>query len=135
MNKENTKKLIEAFPLLYKDVNAPLTHSLMAFGFECGDGWFQIIWDLSSKLEPMIQKYINEFPDREYYPRALQVKEKYASLRFYMTSSTDEMEKEIRIAEERSEKTCMDCGKEGKVVSDHGWYITVCQEHDTSKRD
>ena len=43
MNTENTKKLIEAFPALYRGYKKSPRESLMCFGFECGDGWFDLI--------------------------------------------------------------------------------------------
>jgi hypothetical protein len=69
MNAEHTKYLIDHFPTLYAGVSKPLIESLMAFGFDCGDGWFELIKDLSEKLEPLGVE-------------ALQVKEKWGSLRF-----------------------------------------------------
>jgi hypothetical protein len=62
MNKELDKKLVEAFPLLYGDRYASMQSTAMCWGFP-GDGWFDIIWDLSSKLEPIIQKFIDDNPN------------------------------------------------------------------------
>ena len=74
MNKKNTELLWETFPNLYRGRNLSLVQSLIPFGFECGDGWFSIIWDLSEKLE----KLILDLPEneREHYC-ASQVKEKF----------------------------------------------------------
>ena len=62
MNEENDKKLVKAFPLLYGDRSAPMQSTAMCWGFSTGNGWFDIIWDLSSKLEPLIQKFIDDNP-------------------------------------------------------------------------
>jgi len=62
MKEELDKKLVKAFPLLYGDRNAPMQSTAMCWGFP-GDGWFDIIWDLSSKLEPLIQKFIDDNPN------------------------------------------------------------------------
>lgn len=62
MNEVNDKKLVEAFPLLYEDRNAPKQSTAMCWGFP-GDGWFDIIWDLSSELEPIIQKIVDNNPN------------------------------------------------------------------------
>jgi hypothetical protein len=35
----------------------------MCWGFCCGDGWFQLIWDLSQKLEPLIAQIKRDYPD------------------------------------------------------------------------
>lgn len=125
MKEENDKKLVEAFPLLYRDRNASMQTTAMCWGFSCDDGWFDIIWDLSSKLEPLIQKIHNEHPDIEYLPRASQVKEKFGGLRFYMTSDTDEMYNLIEEAETLSYKTCEGCGNPGKERGT-AWITTLC---------
>lgn len=38
MNKENTEKLVQAFPKLYRSVGGDPHATCMAWGFECGDG-------------------------------------------------------------------------------------------------
>ena len=65
MKKELDEKLVAAFPLLYKDRHESMQETAMCWGFACGDGWFDIIWDLSSKLEPLIEKYIKDNPNSE----------------------------------------------------------------------
>jgi hypothetical protein len=117
MKEELDNKLVKAFPLLYGDRNAPMQSTCMCWGFP-GDGWFDLIWDLSSKLEPLIQKFIDENQDTELYPKAFQVKEKFGGLRFYMTCGTDEISDLISEAEALSLKTCEECGKpaEGQVL-------------------
>ena len=124
MKEELDNKLVKAFPLLYKDRNAPMQSTAMCWGFP-GDGWFNIIWDLSSKLEPLIQKFIDENQDTELYPKAAQVKEKYGGLRVYMTRGTDEIYDLIEEAEALSYKTCEVCGKPGEERPG-GWIHTLC---------
>jgi len=124
MKEELDNKLVKAFPLLYGDRNAPMQSTAMCWGFP-GDGWFDIIWDLSSKLEPLIQKCIDEEQDTELYPKAFQVKEKFGGLRFYMTYDTDEIYDLISEAEALSLKTCEECGKPGEKRSG-GWIHTHC---------
>lgn len=65
MKPELDEKLVKAFPLLYGDRHGSMQETAMCWGFSCGDGWFNIIWDLSSKLEPLIQKFIDDNPDLE----------------------------------------------------------------------
>ena len=125
MKKELDKKLIEAFPLLYRDRHASMRTTAMCWGFSCNDGWFDIIWDLSSKLEPLLQKFHDEYPDIESPPRASQVKEKFGGLRFYMTTASDEMYDLIAEAESLSYKTCETCGKPGEERG-NGWIRTLC---------
>ena len=124
MNNELDSKLVKAFPLLYGDRNAPMQSTAMCWGFP-GDGWFDIIWNLSSKLEPLIQKFIDENQDTELYPKAAQVKEKFGGLRFYMTCGSDEIFDLINEAEALSYKTCEECGKPGEARAT-GWIHTLC---------
>lgn len=56
MKKELDDKLCQDFPLLYTDRHASLKESLMPFGFECGDGWYELIYNLSIKLEAIISQ-------------------------------------------------------------------------------
>ena len=58
-------------------------------------------------------------------PKASQVKEKYGTLRFYMTTSTDEMDKLIDEAEAASATICEDCGAPGETRGG-GWIRTLC---------
>jgi len=56
--------------------------------FEVPEDWFEDIKELSFQLEREIISNTKQFQDECY---AIQVKEKYGSLRFYMTMETDEM--------------------------------------------
>jgi len=126
MKEELDNKLVKTFPLLYGDRNASMQSTAMCWGFP-GDGWFDIIWDLSSKLEPLIQKFIDENQDTEHYPKASQVKEKFGGLRFYMTCGSDEIFDLIEEAEALSCKTCEECGKPGEAIG-LGWVHTLCYD-------
>ncbi len=124
------KKLVEAFPNLYRDRNSNMRETAMCWGFECDAGWFDLLWKVSEKIEAEILKQPEE--NRNFF-RASQVKEKFGTLRFYMTYETEEMSKAIREAENTSEKTCEVCGKAGKVMSrgggPFGWLKCVCPDH------
>lgn len=124
MSPELDKKLVAAFPNLYRNRDGSMKETAMCWGFECGDGWFNLLWDLSSKLEALIVA----LGPTEYPVCASQVKEKYGTLRFYMTRSTDEMEELISKAEALSAKTCEICGNDGEVVGET-WFSARCEEH------
>ncbi|MGA8223776.1 MAG: hypothetical protein WB780_19160 [Candidatus Acidiferrales bacterium] len=51
MNRELTLRLVKRFPVLYQDYRSPMTQTCMCWGFEHGDGWFEIIWQLSLAIE------------------------------------------------------------------------------------
>jgi hypothetical protein len=43
MRKELDEALCAKYPLIFKDRNAPMTHTAMCWGFDCGDGWYNLI--------------------------------------------------------------------------------------------
>lgn len=61
-------------------------------------------------------------------PVAVQVKEKFGSLRFYIHGGNDEQYALISFAERMSERTCEVCGKPGKI-NKIGWLSCRCKEH------
>ena len=126
MKRELDEKLVNTFPLLYADRHSSMQSTSMCWGFSCGDGWFDIIWQLSSKLEPLIQKIIKENPNLP-HPRAAQVKEKFGGLRFYMTSASDEIYRLIDEAEELSYRTCESCGAPAEIDDSNYWIKTICE--------
>jgi len=68
MREELDKKLVEKYPLLYRDRYAPMTETAMCWGFEHGDGWYNIIDTLSALLCSKY-KYAKESYEsiKEYY--------------------------------------------------------------------
>lgn len=219
------EKLTKAFPLLYRDRYGDMRSTCMVWGYPFSEnqpGWFDLVWELSSKLEPLIQKWIDEnnptdcancgceenlhpegacfnlhylpysfqwkwkplgWPSKAqnwsdrwkifktkylYYgivhrvknwiarginfvldflhehfgvtkvlpcwckkylknhPCAVQIKSKFAGLRFYMTSGTDEMYRLIDEAEKKSYTICENCGAKGKLRNDRYWLETLC---------
>lgn len=88
--------------------------------FCCGEGWRGLLTDLCDTLEPLLES----FPEDE-RPYAVQVKEKFGGLRFYMMGSSLEMEAAIDIAEERALKTCEVCGAPGQP-NESGWISVRC---------
>lgn len=115
MNEKNTKYLYETYPNLYRQHNLPIDQTCMCWGFECGDGWFGIINDLSKKI-------VEIAPDVE----AVQVKEKFGGLRFYINGGTDEVYALINKAEDLSYKTCEYCGSTENVTQTRGWIVSLC---------
>jgi hypothetical protein len=61
-------------------------------------------------------------------PVAVQVKEKFGGLRFYVQAATDKHYQYISFAESMSYRTCESCGAAGKTYTD-GWHTTLCDIH------
>ena len=51
MNSQKTRELYERFAHLYRERAAPLAASKMGWGFQCEDGWYKIIYEMSKKIE------------------------------------------------------------------------------------
>lgn len=92
----------------------------IAFGFECDDGWFELLDELMTEIEKIdIEKIANLY----------QVKEKYGGLRFDLDYSNREIDKIVDEYQEKSYYVCEICGKEGELCVANHWYKTVCPEH------
>ena len=61
-------------------------------------------------------------------PVAVQIKEKFGGLRFYVQAATDKHYQYINFAESMSYRTCEECGNPGKTYTD-GWHMTLCDIH------
>jgi hypothetical protein len=53
MDSQKTSELYEKFPHLYRERSAPLESSGMGWGFQCEDGWYKIIYDMSKKIQKL----------------------------------------------------------------------------------
>jgi hypothetical protein len=128
MRKELTEKLIEKAPWMFALMDRQKTmkergcYYPIVFGFECGDGWYDLLAELMDELVKIdVNKELVIF----------QVKEKFAGLRVYIETYPDDTYEQIKEligkAEEKSYKTCEACGVEGKLRKG-GWLSTLCDE-------
>lgn len=126
MNKENTQRLFEKYPEIFKGTNLPMTQNLMCFGFECGDGWYDIIDTLCLRIMRLCEAFNAPIP------MAFQVKEKFGGLRFYTENISKEVADFIYLciedAERESKETCEVCGEYGHLRYD-GWIRPLCKKH------
>jgi hypothetical protein len=123
MRDELEQTLFTEFPDLYTQDHS---HSLMYQGFAVGDGWYNILYRLSTKIKSIISSMPGEGVDPKEYC-ACQVKEKFGGLRFYMHKSTTEIKEAIREAEEEAARTCETCGNPG-TLNEGDWWMTLCGE-------
>ena len=123
MTPELDKKICEKYPKIFCDRQGGVKKTLICFGLECGDGWYEII----DKLCASIQAHVDELGCDQVV--AKQVKEKFGGLRFYVGGADDVVYQAIGAAEEQSFKVCEDCGlKEGVTTSSQGgyWIRSLC---------
>jgi hypothetical protein len=64
-----------------------------------------------------------------------QIKEKYGTLRFYITRCPDYIDGMISIAEKESGHICEICGARGKLLEIDGWWMTLCKRHIKAKKE
>ena len=127
MKQELDEYLCKVYPKMMVNRNLHMTETAMCWGFECGDGWFQIL----NQLMGNIQHHIDwKNKDVEVVPQVTldQVKEKFGTLRFYYTGGDDYISGLVTMAESMSGVTCETCGKPGTSTSG-GWIKTACVEH------
>lgn len=74
------KKLCKVFPHLYYQRHQDMQRTCMCWGFECGNGWYEPLYELSRNLEKKNREIFAKYRLRI---EAAQVKEKYGTLRFY----------------------------------------------------
>lgn len=156
MNEELDKQLCEKYPLIFRDRHGDMSKTCMVWGMCCGDGWYDIIDRMCSRIQSHIEyvdkniewtrkwnEKVNDeneewvsFADRVERPIpepveqvvAIQVKEKFGGLRFYYSGGDDYIRGVVDMAEEMSYVTCETCGSPGRLRGKH-WVRTVCDTH------
>lgn len=155
MKKELQDNLYNKYPAIFKHKDLDPTQTAMCWGISCGDGWFNIIDTLCCELQTYVEtpqknldlytkfrdeseakndpenvEFWSEKMERErkqLMPQvhAVQVKEKFGSLCFYVDHYDPIISKIISFAGTMSEVTCETCGSPGHQ-SKGGWIKTLC---------
>jgi len=176
MNQDLDKQLCQKYPKIFKDRSGKVTETLMCWGFEHGDGWYDIIDNMCSAIQGHLDwkeksrqaaidfnqmledaqhgdwRAFNEYHSQfapsyveraretflESKPRqvdepipqvvAVQVKEKFGTLRFYYNGGDEYVRGVVSMAEYMSGTTCEECGSPGKRPSG-GWIQKLCDTH------
>ncbi len=127
MKKELDELLCQKYPLIFANRHQPMNETAMCWGFDCGDGWFNILDQLCLNIQYYIE-WKNKKETVVEQVVADQVKEKFGSLRFYYSGGDEHIAGMVAMAESMSGVTCEDCGKPGRSRG-FGWITTVCDEH------
>jgi len=117
------KRLVEEFPLLFRDYGKSPQETCMAWGCEHSDGWFNIIHALCRAISSHISRS-KEPIDFEF----TQIKEKFGTLRVYTDGGDDYINGVIRMAEEMSALTCEVTGESGQMCRKGHWYRTLSRK-------
>lgn len=135
MNKELQDKLYAKYPALFAQKDLSPRETLMCWGIDVGDGWYNIMDALCSsityylkyKKKPGADADADENADGEFSVEFVQVKEKFGALRIYTNFGDDAIDSMISLAARLSQLTCDTCGSPGKNTLIRGWYQTLCE--------
>ena len=123
------KKLCEELPFLIqmnRNSNEKLDYKYTELDDECPRGWTKLKLDFYREIKSLLIKanYLDKF-------RISQSKEKYGYWHLYTCGIPEEISKEyyeiLKKYENLSEKTCIFCGEEAKMV-DTGWISPICKK-------
>lgn len=175
MKAELDKKLCEKYPKIFANRHGDMRSTAMCWGFECRDGWYDLIDKLCSNLQwntdrnnkeyviknpklrkliPVLFNVVKLIPIKSFrrllnteinnwrmsldfiyvesnrYPQitAVQVKEKFGGLRFYVNGASDRQYAVINFAESLSYHICERCGSNQNIGSTKGWITTLCEK-------
>jgi hypothetical protein len=158
MREELDKKLCEKYPEIFAQRNGDMRETCMCWGFDCGNGWYNILDALCTNIQGHIDnrllsiKWVEkwnvnvsdpnfEWPDywsdrvKRTVPEpvsqvvATQVKEKFGTLRFYFMGGDDVIDGMVSMAESMSACMCEVCGAPATENQESGWIRTRCEEH------
>lgn len=158
MLEEFENNLEEAFPFMKKgeslkeqEAGGGVYDLYSAFGCDCDNGWYELLYDLCSEITEAYKKYgqpVDIVVD--------QIKEKYGTLRFYyhykgsegrcdaidypggvirfapISDEGNMLHREISDIvikwEKKSAEICEKCGKPGVLRDDLPWILTLCDD-------
>lgn len=157
MDKELEDKLYAKYPKIFAQKDLDINESGLFWGIQCENGWYNIIDTLCDEIQSYVdqphinlemyskwlEKSLTDNDDElsEFYmkkvrevkesfipqPELIQIKEKYGSLRFYLTYYDDHISTLIGFAEAYSERVCETCGAPGTMCS-QGWMKVSCEK-------
>lgn len=132
MKEELQLKLVEKYPKILKDFRGDPMSTCMAWGFECDDGWYELLDKCMEKMQYFCDLCFYR-SGKQVQVVANQIKEKFGTLRFYVSVyDANEIENDIiddivNEAERKSSRTCEVTGEEyAEPCKRGGWYKTLC---------
>jgi hypothetical protein len=135
VKQELDEALCAKYPKIFVNRHGDMKETLMCWGFECGDGWYQVLDSLCTNIQQYTdwnnKNFEKGFTQYKQVPQvvAVQVKEKFGGLRFYYEGGDDHIGGMVRMAESWADHTCEECGAPGKHRSG-GWIRTLCDTHE-----
>ena len=127
MNDKLDELLCQRYPKMMVNRDKSMMETCMCWGFECGDGWFNILDQLMGSIQHHID-WKNKKEEVVAQVTLNQVKEKFGTLRFYYSGGDDYIDGLVTMAESMSGVTCEECGLPG-TQTQGGWIKTACAAH------
>jgi len=127
VNEDNTKRIIELCPSFFRGVEGT---SFCRFGFECGNGWTELLLEFANAVANTISKLPMEQGTKIV---CLQIKEKFGGIRIYYSPVHPSIDNAVWVAEGKSMRTCEKCGSPGEREMNGTWMTTRCSEHRDDK--
>lgn len=78
---------------------------------------------------PLLDECFFELKAAGWSGNILQIKEKFGSLRLYISGINPAISEIVNRCEERSRTICEECGQVGELRNDNGWLNTLCESH------
>lgn len=108
-------ELTELLQVRYPRLYSRSAGVLREYGIECEDGWFDIIDELSAKLEAELVALSESGAADSELPRPTEIKNVNGTLRVCMDRPTASMRAAIEAALQESASTCELCGNLGML--------------------
>lgn len=115
--------LCDRYPVLFADRHKSVEVSAMGRGFECDDGWFDLIESLCYSIQWAIEN------DGMPPVKIRQIKEKFGSLRFHYSGGNESTRGMKAMAENMSVRICEKCGAPGILREERPYKLTLCDRH------
>ena len=129
MKKELQNKLFEKYPAIFKQKDLSNRETAMCYGITCGDGWYTLIDEMCGNIKNRVENVNRDKPEEERIVcEAVQVKEKWGGLRFYVAGGDDFTNGIINLAESMSYRICSECGNQSTPQKKRGWIYTLCDD-------
>jgi hypothetical protein len=143
MRQELDEALCAKYPKMLRDRHADKRATAMCWGFECGDGWYNLLDALMANIQGhidwrerqrayAIEQKSRKIPDEVPQVVLSQVKEKFGTLSFYYSGGDERIFGMVMLAETISGQTCEWCGSPGQRRNG-GWIRTLCDKHEEAR--
>lgn len=149
MENQLEEKLYRKYPKIFRQKDWPITQSCMGWGINTPNSWYSIIDNLCFCLQDHVDnggKVYKKYPfgkflarlfrNAKYYGRwvhkpirqveAVQVKEKYGTLRFYTNYYDPVIDQLVMMAELMTTRICSRCGSAQDIIETTGWISFTC---------